>query len=105
MLSYMRKHQEQDEDRAFMAHVEGGGRAADFRFRPPPAAAPGGPGSDVAEVEGEMGAGSSGAVGAAAARAFGRGKEVKAHHLLVLLLRLRQVRLGESLCCTVPDTL
>ena len=84
MISYMRKHQQKEEDSAFIAHIESGGRAADFRFRPPAEGK-----EDMAEVEKSK-------AGSEAARAFGKGKEVKAHHLLVLLLRLRQVRSGEG---------
>ncbi len=85
MISYMKRHQEKEEDKALMAHVEGGGRAADFKFRPPTAGGRGG----MAEEEEEGGSSRAGQ----RRRPFGDGKEVKAHHLLVLLLRLRQI------CC------
>lgn len=68
---------EKEEDKAYMAHIESGG---DFKFRPPS--------NDAEEARGGWGGCDHGPK-----RLGPSGKEVKAHHLLVLLLRLRQI------CC------
>lgn len=75
MINYMKKHQEKEEDKAFIDHVNKGGNARNFDFKFRPA-------DDEAEVEKEVGGG--------AVKIPGQ-SDVKAHHLLVLLLRLRQV--------------
>ena len=74
MINYMKKHEDKDEDQAYMKHVEEKGNARDFRFK----------GDQVEEEAGNNNQGLAGK--------FAQG-DVKAHHILVLLLRLRQI------CC------
>lgn len=74
MISYMRQHEEKEEDKALINHVAGGGNARDFQFRPP---------SNGGRVDQAQEAGDK--------YPLKQNGDIKAHHLLVLLLRLRQV--------------
>jgi len=75
MKNYMMRHLEKEEDKAYLQHMAQGKKAKDFEFRPP------GQGhQQQSDPHGKVNPSS-----------FGQNKEVKAHHLLVLLLRLRQV--------------
>ena len=75
MLRYMAKSREGTENEAYIKHVERHGTGKDFKFRG---------GAELAEVDRPRDAASRmGSVSASG--------EVKAHHILVLLLRLRQV--------------
>lgn len=77
MINYMKKHQEKAEDKEYIKEMEVK-LSSDFKYRPPPV---------VEEAQKPSSFGKIGPGGVP------DGKEVKAHHLLVLLLRLRQI------CC------
>ncbi len=83
MLNYMAKQDEKNDDEEYMKHVNQHGSGRDYKFK-----------SSTADVSGDRAGGRPAGGGTSAkinASAFRAGKDVKTHHLLVLLLRLRQV--------------
>ncbi len=95
MLQYMQQQEEKSEDNAFMKHVEKTGSAAGFRFDEADARAKGNAHGHAHGGHGTL--------------SFGEDKNVKTHHLLVLLLRLRQVSresfFSFSVVCLTAETL
>ena len=76
MINYMAKHQEKGDDSKYIAHVVKHGTGRGFEFTS-------GDARQAEVTQGQVGGG---------AHLGPQGKDVKAHHILVLLLRLRQVR-------------
>ena len=70
MTNYMQKHEEKQSDNEFIKQVQDNG----YKFKP-----------DFSMTQGEAKEVSS------IASKFTAGSDIKAHHLLVLLLRLRQI--------------
>ena len=77
MLNYMAKHAKEGDDQAYMSHVQKHGHGRDFKFRP----------EEAMEDNRSKDSSDNGVMGST----MGQHKDVKAHHILVLLLRLRQV--------------
>jgi transcription termination factor 2 len=96
MMTYMKKHQEKEDDKAYLAHMESGGRTSDYTFRP----------TEGNKLSGSrMAEESDGGGGDHFRPKLGpTGKDVKAHHLLVLLLRLRQICCHPGLIKSMIDT-
>lgn len=73
MIDYMKQHGEKQDDQAFISHVQKTGSGTGFEFQ-------GGRGMSEVDQEDKKGG-----------YKFMQDKNVKTHHLLVLLLRLRQI--------------
>eukprot|EP00095_Tigriopus_kingsejongensis_P001924 maker-scaffold246_size239296-snap-gene-0.19 protein:Tk01924 transcript:maker-scaffold246_size239296-snap-gene-0.19-mRNA-1 annotation:"transcription termination factor 2" len=89
MINYMNKHRDKDDDDRYVAHVTQTGSGQDFKFRP----------EEHMEAK-EPGVAPPGAISSK----FSVVKDVKAHHILVLLLRLRQICSHPGLIKTMLDS-
>ena len=76
MTNYMQKHEEKQSDEEMIKKVQESG----YRFRP-----------DFAMTQGEATEATNGDQASSMGGKFSAGSDIKAHHLLVLLLRLRQI--------------